>query len=196
MVAKEKPKMEKWGGFCSYCGKPLGDAEFPRACEHGHVTYVGWHGVGVALQPVIEGNETYLLVVQRGIKPFIGGYALPGGFAENDETLRQAAARELYEETGLRQDDNSIKETFHQAVGSPHQSGNDPRNTMLQFEVMPSVKSVDIDLSFTTQETQKLLLIRYSQNKNDLIDSAGNTVELCFPLHQETAKNFLKTLVR
>lgn len=42
-----------------------------------------------------------ILVIKRKFPPFQDKYALPGGFVEEHETMRQAAARELKEETGL-----------------------------------------------------------------------------------------------
>jgi 8-oxo-dGTP diphosphatase len=42
------------------------------------------------------------VVVERGIEPYRGRLALPGGFVRPDETLERAAKRELAEETGLR----------------------------------------------------------------------------------------------
>jgi len=43
-----------------------------------------------------------LLLIQRGHDPFQGFWAIPGGFMDMDETLEEAAVRELEEETGLQ----------------------------------------------------------------------------------------------
>jgi 8-oxo-dGTP diphosphatase len=46
-------------------------------------------------------QEGKLLLVQRGIDPFIGSWCMPAGYAEVDESPDHAAVRETCEESGL-----------------------------------------------------------------------------------------------
>ena len=55
--------------------------------------------VDVVVMAVID-DELCLALILRGEDPFAGWWALPGGFKRPDETLDDAAARELGEESG------------------------------------------------------------------------------------------------
>ena len=62
----------------------------------------------------------HILLIERKYPPFAGAWALPGGFVDADETLAQAARRELFEETNVS--DVYIEQFY--TFGDP---GRDPR---------------------------------------------------------------------
>ena len=57
-----------------------------------------------------DGTTIKVLLIQRGIEPFKGKWAFPGGFMKIDETAEDCAKRELEEETGLK---NTSVEQFY-----------------------------------------------------------------------------------
>ncbi|MCK5701110.1 MAG: NUDIX hydrolase, partial [Cyclobacteriaceae bacterium] len=67
-----------------------------------------------------SGREKEILLIKRKYDPFLGKWALPGGFVEIDEDLEAGANRELEEETGLK----NIALTQFKTYGTP---GRDPR---------------------------------------------------------------------
>lgn len=49
----------------------------------------------------LDEDSLQVMLIERDLPPFEGKWALPGGFVRVDETLDEAAERELREETGL-----------------------------------------------------------------------------------------------
>jgi len=64
--------------------------------------------------------EPKVLLIQRGIDPYKGCWAFPGGFMNMDETTEQCAIRELEEETGLQ-----VSEVYQ--IGAYSKVDRDPR---------------------------------------------------------------------
>jgi mutator protein MutT len=62
-------------------------------------------------------KDRKILLVKRGRAPFAGSWSLPGGKLEADETPRQAACRELKEETGIEAEVEGVVDTVKVAAG-------------------------------------------------------------------------------
>jgi mutator protein MutT len=73
-------------------GFPLSDKGFPVPSGEKRVRCAG---------AVVRDESGRLLLVRRGHEPSAGLWSLPGGRIESGETAREAAAREVREETGL-----------------------------------------------------------------------------------------------
>ncbi len=72
----------------------------------------------------LDSEDLKVLLIQRGIDPFAGKWALPGGFVRLDESLEDAARRELQEEAGL-------SKVFLEQLYTFGDPGRDPRERVV-----------------------------------------------------------------
>lgn len=91
--------------------------------------------VDVVILTMAEG-VLHILLVRRGEDPFAGMWAIPGGFKRPEETLDEAARRELSEETGV--DVPSLLTQFG-AYGDP---GRDPRTNVVTVGYLAVLRDV------------------------------------------------------
>jgi len=84
-------------------------------------------------------KELRVLLIRRGGHPFLGKWALPGGFVRPSETTEQAAARELREETGV---DNIYLEQLY----TFSEVGRDPRTWVMSCCYMSLINSDQVQL--------------------------------------------------
>ena len=84
-----------------------------------------------------DGTRMQVLLVKRGIDPFKGRWAFPGGFLKMDESCEQGALRELREETGLT---GAYIEQFH-TFSDPQR---DPRERVITIAYYALVKIQEV----------------------------------------------------
>jgi ADP-ribose pyrophosphatase YjhB (NUDIX family) len=89
--------------FCGYCGSSIAGAVECAKCG-GVMPDVERHcGPALLVLVAVFANDRVLLQ-RRGLPPYQGQWAPPGGFVERGESLETAAVREVWEEVGLELD--------------------------------------------------------------------------------------------
>ena len=84
-----------------------------------------------------NGERLQVLLIERGIEPFKGRWAFPGGFLKMDETAEDGALRELKEETGL---ENAYIQQLH-TFSDPNR---DPRERVITIAYYALVKIQEV----------------------------------------------------
>ena len=85
-----------------------------------------------------DGTRLNVLLIERGIEPFKGRWAFPGGFMKMDEDAETGAKRELFEETGLQ---TAYIRQFH-TFTDPFR---DPRERVITIAYYALVRLSDVE---------------------------------------------------
>jgi len=68
-----------------------------------------------------DGKDLNVLLIKRGVEPYEGAWAIPGGFLRNDETAEAGALRELKEETELEPENLKLVGVFSDPKRDPRE---------------------------------------------------------------------------
>jgi len=86
-----------------------------------------------------DGKSLRILLIERGVEPFKGSWALPGGFVKIDEKVEEAAIRELQEET-------NVKGVYMSQLSVFSEVDRDPRERVITVAFYALVKPSDHDV--------------------------------------------------
>ena len=86
-----------------------------------------------------DGKQLHILLIERSRDPYKGTWALPGGFLEMDETAEEGAARELYEETHVK---DVFLEQFHVFCAV----NRDPRERVITIAFYALIRQCDYQI--------------------------------------------------
>lgn len=122
-------------------GQQSSERRVPKKCPEGEFCYRYPHAA-IAADCVIfgfNGKNLKILLIERGQEPFKDYWALPGGFMRIDETIEETAARELEEETNIR---NVYLDQFKVYSNVKR----DPRERVVSIAFIALVKPEDCDV--------------------------------------------------
>ena len=95
----------------------------------------------------MDDQDLKVMLIQRDLPPFEGEWALPGGFVRVEETVDEAARRELAEETGL-------KDVFLEQLYTFGAVDRDPRERVVSVAYFALVNLVDHRVQAATDARQ------------------------------------------
>jgi 8-oxo-dGTP diphosphatase len=106
----------------------------------------------------LDEEDLKVLLIERDLKPFQGRWALPGGFVRVDETIDDAARRELKEETGL-------EKVFLEQLCTVGTLDRDPRERVVTVAYYALVRLSDHRVKAATDARQALWFSMYDLPK-------------------------------
>lgn len=130
-------------------------------------------------------NEDYsslkILLIKRGDHPFIGCWALPGGFIKDNETAHKAAARTLKEETGL-------SGIYLDQIYTFTKPGRDPRTWVMSIAYLALVPALDEVKGYDDTDDAAWFDLRFTDSAIEISNEEKN-VQIVYDLKKEEFVN-------
>ena len=152
--------------------------------------------VDMILFTVYEGNLKVLLVKRKN-HPFIGDWAMPGGFIEFEEDMEQAVLRELKEETSIS------KYTYFRQLYTFGNADRDPRTriiTTVYLSMTPSGNIKNTHASDDAKDTRwfnisKKTISSTQKGRKSLLclDNDQEDIHICYEIKDNEKRNYVES---
>lgn len=152
--------------------------------------------VDMILFTVYEGNLKVLLVKRKN-HPFIGDWAMPGGFIEFEEDMEQAVLRELKEETTIS------KYTYFRQLYTFGNADRDPRTriiTTVYLSMTPSGNIKNTHASDDAKDTRwfnisKKTISSTQKGRKSLLclDNDQEDIHICYEIKDNAKRNYVES---
>ncbi len=131
-----------------------------------------------------------LLMIKRGEHPYIGQWALPGGFVRMDESLDEAAVRELKEET-------NIDGIYMEQLYTWGNVSRDPRTRVISTSYMSLVDSsaLDIKASDDADDAKWFTVICKLHKEQKTVTEKGYILKRLFKLDLKNEEDNLSAVI-
>ncbi len=132
-----------------------------------------------------------LLMIKRGDHPYIGQWALPGGFVQMDESLDEAALRELKEET-------NIGKIYMEQLYTWGDVNRDPRTRVISTSYMSLVDSsaLSIKASDDADDAKWFTVSCRLYQEHKTVNDKGYVLQRLFKLSLSNDENDLSAIVK
>jgi len=137
--------------------------DYPRPSVTADVVVLALPSASSSATQTTRHDLPHVLLIRRGAHPYIGHWALPGGFVNPDETVGAAARRELEEEAGIQPENLVQLFTF----STP---GRDPRTWIITVAHMAIVTDEHLAVRAGDDAEDAQWFAIATSRRNDVVD--------------------------
>lgn len=159
--------------FCAKCRTELQKKHYYKVCPNCGKHY--YFNSRPTVTVILRDSKSRILLTKRLHEPFKDWWDLPGGFVEEDESLEQAAEREIKEETNL-------------VVSDLKYLGSVPEDYLFREEIIPVVAAIFLG---SVNDTSKLKVNDDVSDYKFVSEQDIDPEKIAFDNQREFLKNLL-----